>query len=574
MTQLVCNNVRLDLYDDVSLQFVHENPLFAFDKLSCERTTQFKLPSTPVNDSVLALARIPAYKGVGMRRKFDCMLQDGVCVSRGYLYISAYDGTDYNAVFVTGELIDLQAIKNLGKIADIITFTETETIGGTPVSPLAAAGDIWRNVAYKKPLGQIVRPSIDLGLLYDAICQRYNLRAESLPAGAAGVRIIPNKVNGANEPMPFKCTIIDDPAQPSAQEPTTNYNSLEYDGTLFEYEDTIYEVTILSVTQYYNIRQYKCKTNLSLVMPDNWANTAYIVDLSQDGLTEGAFYGNRYFTKAVNQPVVAHGDPLRGRTIEFAAGDCFSFVDSRYFVNESQNIMGQVIRDSGFVMAQDPTFNTDYSIVVKTEPQNGDIARLQDNLPDMTFTELLKVIAAISGRVLNYDDENGLTFEQLNVATYQQKALGKLTERGEVQRTFADYAQNNIVRFDDETADRLIVDYTIDNDNIAYEQDLQVLPFSEGMRDGDYIFIPSEGEHPYLSINNGGAYLGRVALPQNAGLQTLCTASTQFKPSARMSMYEYIKLAAKTLLLIDGSLYVWTKKEWSKDVVKLTLARI
>ena len=118
MTQLLCEGVYLDLHDDFGLQFTHKNPLFAFDKLECERTTQFKLPSTPKNDAVLGLARIPAYDGAGMKRKFAAELQAGVVVKSGYLYVSSYDGKDYAAVLVTGELVRLQAVKNAGKIAD------------------------------------------------------------------------------------------------------------------------------------------------------------------------------------------------------------------------------------------------------------------------------------------------------------------------------------------------------------------------------------------------------------------------------------------------------------------------
>ena len=59
MMQLVCNGSRLDLYENTDLQFMEENPLFAFDNIKCERTTSFKLPATPTNDRVFSLARIP-----------------------------------------------------------------------------------------------------------------------------------------------------------------------------------------------------------------------------------------------------------------------------------------------------------------------------------------------------------------------------------------------------------------------------------------------------------------------------------------------------------------------------------
>ena len=50
--QLLCNGVFVDLYENTKIQFTHYNPLFAFDSLKCERTTQFKLPTTKKNDSL------------------------------------------------------------------------------------------------------------------------------------------------------------------------------------------------------------------------------------------------------------------------------------------------------------------------------------------------------------------------------------------------------------------------------------------------------------------------------------------------------------------------------------------
>ena len=86
MTQLLCNGVLLDLYEDTNLQFKKTNSLFTFGEMSAERTTQFKLPSTPKNDRVFGLARIPAYDGAGMRRTFEAQLHCGTIVNRQRIY--------------------------------------------------------------------------------------------------------------------------------------------------------------------------------------------------------------------------------------------------------------------------------------------------------------------------------------------------------------------------------------------------------------------------------------------------------------------------------------------------------
>ena len=120
MMQLLCNGVRLDLYNDFGLQLKHTNPLFAFDKLECERTTEFKLPTTPTNDRVLSLARIPAYNGTGMMVKFPAELQAGAIVMRGYMYVRQYDGKDYTAVLTVGDMVGLLRLKEAGKLPDLV----------------------------------------------------------------------------------------------------------------------------------------------------------------------------------------------------------------------------------------------------------------------------------------------------------------------------------------------------------------------------------------------------------------------------------------------------------------------
>lgn len=205
----------------------------------------------------------------------------------------------------------------------------------------------------------------------------------------------------------------------------------------------------------------------------------------------------------------------------------------------------------------------------------GAWVRLQDNLPDITFVELLQTIAALSGRVLDYTDASGITYEDLDTDTYTIHDVTLLQDRGEVKRTFSNYSQHNIVRFDDESVFQpLQADYTIDNDNIDAESELQVVPFSEGDNNAGLIFVTGESDVPYLGINIGDTYLGRVSLPKNAGLQQLCTASTQYKIDCVMTLAEYNSITEKTLLLVDNTLYVWTDRSYQKNVAKSTLAKV
>lgn len=579
MMQLLCNGVSLDLYDGTSLQFTHKNPLFAFDKLECERTTQFKLPSTPTNDRVLELARIPAYKGTGMRQRFAAQVVSGTIIENGYLYISKFDGQDYEGIFVCGDLAELQTFKTLGKIKDIISYPDVVRVGQNVRTPVQAASTIWANVDYERPAGATIRPSILLEQLYADVCTQYGLTADQFPSSLQGLRWICGKAKGFKQDTQFGCSIIDR-SQPDEDTPTTPYNALTYDDTLFDEQQDIYSVQELGLLKDYLLVQYRSKTNMKLTFPENWPADWYIVDFTGNGGGHGlagddtTFYGDRWFEKPRNGAFYPQGEPLAGRTITIMEGDVFSFVSEDGYINMSA---GGLVTQGFFFRDADSDYEGTRTIQVASESDPvdaGQICRLQDNLPDITFAELCKMIAYLSGTALNYTRAGGLMFDDVDINNWQAQYVQALTKRGEVERTFGDYAQQNLVVFksDSHVQSNLRIVYTIANDNLEQEKILATIPASEGDSIDGRVYV--EGDTDCLGTDDMGAKLMRVTLPKNAGIQRLCTASTQYKVQACMTMMGYNAIMAKTLLLIDGTKYAWTDRCWQNDVAKFTLAKV
>lgn len=603
MIQLLCNGVFLDLKEGQTLQFKHDNPLFAFDSLSCERTTEFALPCTPKNDAVLSLARIPAYDGAGMRQRFTAQMQSGAVVKDGYLYVSQYTGSEYKAIFVTGELVGLQQIRDLGKIGDFMTYSDIVKLGENEQQPAVKRtnGDRWANCYTAHPTARPTRPSINLPKIYNDVITAQNITAAALPTEAAHLWLI-SEAKGIDEAMQFKNEVTDttQPVGISAADPANPQNTITENTTAFEYEDTIYEVQVLSTdgrnNQKYNVRQFKAKTDVNIECPDDWPSTRYVIDLSfthedDDGGT--AFYGGRWFDSDSSQDpqthIIPHGEELKGRTFLVRAGECFSIVDTGFFLDRrTPYIGGTYAYDYGFMLNQtdggEYEFDFDLQLNVKSADDGltfGQVRRLQDNLPDITFTDLLKVFAVVSGRVLNYDSTNGITFDALNFATWGTFDLtGRVTKYGELLRTFSDYAQRNILEYNsgEDVTERITNDYTITNANIEEEKTLATIPFSEGAQDArfpSWIYVYDDTTGQILGTDIGApAVIERVQLPKNSGLQTLCTASTQIKITARLTLAEYMSITAKTKILLDGTLYVWTASTWKDDNAEITLAKI
>lgn len=607
MMQLVCNGVSLDLPEGAGLQFTQENPLFAFDNLKCERTTQFKLPATAKNDRVLSVARVPAYSGEGMRRKFAAQLQAGAVVKNGLLYVTAWNGKEYDAVFVTGEMIGLQAIKDAGKISDILNPPGGFIWDAANVQDANAASVYMADVAISRYLTNATPclPSFDLGGIMNLAYRSVTGRAVS--TYTRGFRVITKELKAIGKisnSIQYEGT-GEMPSQDFQDPPFANtiaaadmiQNVLSvHDGTILYYlfQDNRY---------FWRLRQLQSGQKIIVTFPDDFPSNYYLMSIEDKG-TPGSdpfsvelatewFLGDYYFTEGnISQGgIVSHGTPLAGRSVEIPARTPFILMNSNWF--DFPPVMpGSYVTRAGFRYMAEEENIYNFSIEIegsKIEP--GDYVRVKDILPDLTITDLLKIHAYLTGTVLNYTDADGVTFDTLDFDMWERLDITpKKIEEEEVRRVFSDFAQRNVIEFD--SADdvpsntRVSTEYTIDNDNLDELKTLATIPFNEGelaaadgficprfdAEDTQAKKLPKDGI--YIATPQGGKYGERVTLAPNARLQDLCDASTQIIVTARMTVEEYEAITAKTLILCDGTLYVWTARQWQNNAAKFTLARI
>ena len=647
MMQLLCDGRYLDLYDNADVQFTHDNPLFAFDDLKCERTTQFKLPTTPINDSVLGLARIPAYSGIGMRRKFDAQLILGTIVKDGYLYVGSYDGKDYQCIFVTGELVGLQKAKDAGKIREYYLPIAT-TVWGQMYDAELCINDVWKGAKYLQTnVGEPTKmPSMQLKSIIEGACAKLGLSI-TMPAGSEKYRLIP----AALEPF-TKDGIVFHSTKNKPVSPDYYANKIvDMFDAFQEIAFPIYDITGRVV--YYDDQQLQehgyCFSFDQLTTPvayirgwkakmDMFFEKKYNPNIAMLRRTDGTFTvypggydrntGSVLLDNVVSIDAFGHkhqsGDYNynvdNSDFFAVQAGDEFAFIDyDDIQIMKSDPVQSEEGQD--FLVAQFAHNGVRYAdggqpeYLIETKMTTGyktwqigdtgdiefdayvegDTIPLYPFMPDVTLIDLVKAIAYMEGKVLNYTDANGITFEDLDTSNYPKVDVDTLTARKDVSRTFANYAQLNIVRFDsDDTVydyEQLTSEYTIDNVNIDKEKELGKVFASEGSDsygenideqtfDPDKHYVLMRNEDKAISKDtfglsvSGEEYLMRVDLPANAGVQHLCDMSTMFKVNIRMSAYEYYQITEKTLLNIDGTLYMWTSRQWQKNVAQFTLAKI
>lgn len=575
--QFNVNGSTLELQEGFDLQFTRKNILFAFDNIECERSVSFDIPATPNNMRIFSLAQWVQTNGIGMRRRYDAQLIDGIIIKDGYLYISKYENKKYKAVFVTGELLGLQRIKNAGKIAEIVTFGEHVVWDITSFSPAAGRDSVFEQIRYDTKADAPL-PSVRLQTVLEVALQNLNANY-TLPNSNETIyaRYIPDKLNGIKEQQ-IEMDATAAPMSTGSDYPICYDTDLGVLQTLFGQDLARVQRTIgVPATTIYRgrVRQLIARQNIQITFPASWNDDlfiGYFNDGDSNLLTEFTFYGDREF----DEYGIVSGDSLRGRSVKITRGEKFTIINKEDYINEQTS--------SGLMLGWDFAYSRTFEFAIKgLEVEFNSDVRLQDNLPDVTVVDLLKTFAAISGLQLNYTEAIGITFEDLNFDNWSVFDInGKVIDDDNCVRKFGDYAQKNIVQFssDENIPDtsRIRQVYEIDNDNLTAEKELYKIPFSEGENTGEI------QEHQLLGANETKTIadasvnvqaLTRIHLNTNSGIMELCDASTCITVQARMNFMEYEqRITPKTIIFHQGSRYAWIEAQYNKGVVKMELAKI
>lgn len=594
----------LDTPEGLQIQLQKINPLFAFASLKCERSTSFDIPATPNNDRIFKLAKWIQSPGIGMRRRFNAQMQNGIVVKNGYLYVTEYDGGKYKCVFVTGELLGLQAIRNAGALKDFLQYDIAFNWDAGNVKR-ANDDDLYQVdlVNYHVANGAVVSPSV-------SVYQTINDAIEQL-----GVNIDWNGTDGADKLRIFNPNMLE-----------LNETTIHLKNDPEASQDDINLASFLGITQYNSSAMYMyypCRAELDdgryFWAADNEglshfnitklpydAVIEFPVDLPYNYFLASTFTAwtydsiRRYYYEPIYPATFlggwsfdwmgrTSGAPLAGRKIAIPANTPFCLVTPDILVYEEAS-SGATADRIGLDSSLLPAYDFAVKITIDHEFVQGDTIPWNAILPNVTLVELLQAIAATTGTVLNFEN-NTLKFEPLQISAWDTIDLHNVISRKNLRRTFMDYAERNRVQYDSGTSvlagDKLEIYYNIDNDNLEASKDLQTLKVSEGgsvlsvYTSGDeeitydeIIIRDTEDDKPTLAKIGLSTYMLRTSLMRNVTMQALCDASTSVTINARLSLLEYEQLQPRTRIYYDGVLYVWTEARWSDGVAKIQLAKI
>lgn len=638
MTQFSIGGELLELPSDLKLQFTKKNILFAFDEIECERSLSFNIPATPKNDRIFNFSREAATYGDGMRRRYDAQMQNGIITKRGYLYVESYAGGDYKAIFVTGELLGLLALKNAGTIKDLYQ-TGAFTPWANTVDASSAIGQLWKCVRYAQKFQGECFPSVEIHTIVEELCRNLGATSGQIlsPAGVSDpkndylhhIRVIPAKLEGYTQTF----RVVSKPNVPANANDYANVIE-DYDNMPFFFEpvDIIAQSTLGrvwrdsmgvgyepygSVYNVFKFRGYKAKSDIEITFPVDFPSNYTLVRKLEPyflggtlSLLNGIMYGGiDIYNPGTGDTMRVEYANLAGQTISIAKNTEFAFFNIndvsydraiRWITGDVREPFIYENNENKYIEHGQPAYDLRFDIKLADVVAGGDIY-LKPNLPDITLVDMLKTEANMFGWVLYYTDEmlrgtTGIHFEDLtDIDDWPVINLsGKVIKVDDLQRRFGGYAQNNRVLFDNEDylwpIENTEVNYTVPNDCIDKDKTLYTIPFNEGGIQADDRDNPVNPTFNILLMRNDQSqdgqkntiamaadtdkYLGRPLLSKNMAIQNLCTQSTSIKISARMAQFEFETIKPKTVIWYAGVRYVWTEASWSNNVATLKLSKI
>lgn len=555
----------MELPANFKIQLKKSNILFAFDNVELERSTSFSVPATPINTGIFGWANDAHRFGERGRQKIAAQLQmDGV-TKDGFLHITKYTPEAFECVFVTGDLLGLAEVKALGDWGQFILPSNGVRMDADV--RIASSGNDYSAARVQYRTDGYIMPSWKLSSYAQMALQRAAVAVNwgEVLDGLDTYRIIIPKAKGVSETaVTFTRKYA---AEQTSETPYPVLNSalLNDQGelanvvTIEQSAYPIFKVKTDDATQYYGyVMQFVAKQDMTLKFADDTPDTLFLASAQMNGTFD--FLGGYSF--AADGTIT--GDPLKGREVEISTDQTFQLISQNDYLRAGTGEF------EGWTIANEE-LTVNVVVKGKDEQPNNAYIRVKDNVPAMTIVELVKVIAALSGKILSYH-AGEIVFVD-NIAGGELVELDKPLKWSNLTRGVGDYAQRNLVTFKD---GELTATYTIDNVNIEQEKELLAIPMNAGSDVAGELFVAGDTEEYTIARydETRPINLRRIEVPKNESLEKILFQSTSLTAEVKMTEREFDKLPFDAQLRFDNALFAWTDGVWSNGVASLSLSQL
>lgn len=602
------NGKVIDMRKDTKMSFYFNNSFFGFENIKLSRSTSFAIPKTPNNNNVFNFDYMPQKYGDNMRINFPAVMYYSGGVIDGILFVSDVTDTDYNAVFVYGELLELKAIQEAGDIKGL--YLDTDLVLDWSLStPIITARPYFDELGLRRYNSLDViystykrwqwMPSFGLfNYTADALLDKFGIYLPSLPGNAAYdyYRQLGIKMNGTYARRNKSGRIImmrerGRDVSPNPPFPPIIYEDGNYQfiGSWTDYFDLVQHTENNTTFQALQAKQ-DCVVQFTITAPE-----IEVFYVKRNGSIISTF---QYYPGASENIFVS---------VEFRAGDIMYSENPAWAVNDVRRYYFSAwtgsfiaIVDTGEIV--DIEFPGEYPFI--------------ENLPDITLLDILKIYAHLTGTAIDlvvteYPEPLGprkeIRFFDFNFTELPEKLDDIVISFDNISRTVGDYAQNNIVEFDspEDISDsgRISKIYNINNANITDKKILYTIPLSEGRQALSMVngTSPTSGirDIQYDGVNDGGLavysygndsdtlvwWAGTDTVTDNVNLKrpigidnpyfnNIMQRSTTVKLRVKMYLFEFMKINNKSTFLFQNNKYICFESNWSNGIASLTLIQI
>ena len=583
MVTIYVNGERIDTLRDTQMAFKWQSSYFSFDDLQISRTQEFTLPRTPRNERIMAFAGEVQQGGQMMMQTLQAVaVVEGIQIT-GTLVIGEVTPSGYKAVLTYGNLAKLAEIKAASNIGDYLQLSDSIVMDGTLVSPLANL-----NFArYDNGSGSLTAmrfPSVSVEYLMQQCEAYFGVNVSGIDAGT--LRIVLNTLNADGYQI------------------GSNTVTLGTDGAMTGYDANFFRPTQVTVEN----EQYQ----VTRTIPALKVTTPVKMRITGDNTyTPDPFYGFMYNCLIIMFNGSAEWNIFKGQTIdtevELRDGAVIMFASQRRGVTAAGAVYYYY---DDYITSVAKTFTMTLTGVGGTTAW-GEMYYLQPNLPQVTYMDLLKSVAAITNKYITYDAATntiqGVSLDALAAASVNIDARFIAEEK--LERKVGKWMQDNVIVYDElEGTGESVRNYTekhyiVQNTTLEKRKELLKHKFAQGGQTSNTTLQQSyptilrivstelkedTGNQttealkgfakPVLAQGNtyqlGKQTLTLIKAVKSSKVQDICDRCTHYVCKVQMPLYEFIGISEQTVYNLKGCDWVVESAEWAKGVARLYLQRV
>lgn len=535
------NKGYLDLPSDFSLTFHLKSTQFCLamsNEIEDGRTDTFTLPRTERNLQFLQAFKNINFWNTSMNSQFACTLQMNEQAYRGILYVASLTTKGFNCNFIwTSNHSELRSM-GLDKKIKEWQFSDYVLYGETAVNASQGGNALFKTLKYKSKYGNTLMPAINLKQLL-AKCltaqgisntwARETIQNGDLWAVCPSAKTL-EKSKATFKRVRTSANYIEQNTQQSVMLNTISLTGNGTDLSMYTeethrliYYDEQYKSGATWATRRMkgSYTALKAKMNISLTFPEDFPTDAFCASIQGDGLSQSAsvFFGEYEFAWDASG-LQTSGQPLAGRKINIPKGAIFGILYANDYAFSTEPFPPSIEAKRGWVLTAK---NTAYTIQIEatdSKAVNGDIIRLQENLPDISIKDLWLTICAsqnkigvLDGNRLSnfylYIDFNDVTFDIVEIQLMEKRML--------------DFEQKNWIKTKHENwtepTDYVDIALTRANKNLEKEHTIYEMPFADGSESRDAVGKPvldlrnklgEEPENHIIARVGDSEYLQRI----------------------------------------------------------------